>query len=534
MLFDTAFLKKHGLFALASLCFLAVFFKNAWVADDAYIAFRSVEQVFAGNGPRWNMDERVQVYTSPLWFGLLLVGKLLVNDLFLASILLSALCCIGMLVILRQLIGDDMRWCAALALLLGSWSMMDFTSSGLENPLLYLLTAFFLYHYFSFFRQDADPSGHLKGLLLALGLLAVTRHDVATLALLPSLYVFYRECRQRGISTLLKYSYRLWLPLLLWTIFSVIYYGVPFPNTAYAKMMHGIPRRELMEFGELYLLVSIRWDYFAQSAVLLLALAIVWTRSVPLAMLGAGIVLNLFYVVYVGGDFMQGRFVSLPLFAAVVGAMALLPLGPWQGRGLLLALMALLLLLNGPVRLPASSGFDMSQGRRHFSWNGILNERNFYFKTNSFYAWWHRDRREPFPHHKWCLMGAHATQSGKQISDFGGIGMYGYCAGLELVVIDNLALGEPFLARLPKPPGREWRAGHFHRDFPRGYYESRLSGLNQLQDSRLAALWNDVVLLTRAPLWTRERWQAIWRLNSGYYRDIAPYYFADIAAKNLP
>ena len=58
MLFDTAFFKKHALFALGLLCFLLVFFKNAWVADDAYIAFRSVEQLFAGHGPRWNMDER--------------------------------------------------------------------------------------------------------------------------------------------------------------------------------------------------------------------------------------------------------------------------------------------------------------------------------------------------------------------------------------------------------------------------------------------------------------------------------------------
>ena len=52
-----------------------IFVKNAWVAEDAYIIFRSVEQVFAGNGPVWNSHERVQAFTSPLWFGLLVLSR---------------------------------------------------------------------------------------------------------------------------------------------------------------------------------------------------------------------------------------------------------------------------------------------------------------------------------------------------------------------------------------------------------------------------------------------------------------------------
>src|SRR5690606_30601127 len=165
-----------------------------------------------------------------------------------------------------------------------------------------------------------------------------------------------------------------------------------------------------------------------------------------------------------------------------------------------------------PLKLSPDSGFDISEGRRHYSWRGILNERNYYFKSNSFWAWWHRDPSQPFPNHKWCLMGRHATEQNKQVSDFGGIGMYGYCAGLDLIVVDNLALGEPFLARLPKPLDRDWRAGHFQRIYPRGFYESRITGENHLVDSHLAALWHDVALLTRSSLWSLERWQAIWRI----------------------
>ena len=46
--------------------FSYVFAQNAWISEDAYITLRSVEQLMAGNGPRWNPHERVQVFTHPL------------------------------------------------------------------------------------------------------------------------------------------------------------------------------------------------------------------------------------------------------------------------------------------------------------------------------------------------------------------------------------------------------------------------------------------------------------------------------------
>lgn len=42
-----------------------------WVADDAYIDFRVVANLASGHGPVYNRGERVEVYTDPLWVGLL-------------------------------------------------------------------------------------------------------------------------------------------------------------------------------------------------------------------------------------------------------------------------------------------------------------------------------------------------------------------------------------------------------------------------------------------------------------------------------
>lgn len=537
MPFNTAFLKKHALFIAGMALFLFVFFKNAWVADDAYIAFRSIEQFFAGNGLRWNVDERVQVYTSPLWFGLQIVLRMFSHDLFLNAILLSAACCVLALWFARKTINNDSTWLVFVLLASGMWAVMDFSSSGLENPLLYLLLAVFLRYLFAYDKADSEYLKQLcfNRLLWTLGLLSITRHDMATLVAIPALYVLARASKERGAVYIVRNSYRVWLPLLLWSIFSVIYYGVPFPNTAYAKMLHGIPRSELMDFGSLYLQVSFRFDAFAMLAVGLLTLRMLWKRELVIVAVWLGVMLNLYYIVAVGGDFMIGRFISEAVFVSALALCSPMLITTGGTRWLPAAavvLFAWMLAAASPLKLAPDSGFDISEGRRHYSWNGILNERNFYFKTNSLWAWLHRQDGESFPVHKWCQMGVHAVAAGKQVSDFGGIGMYGYCAGLQLIVIDNLALGEPFLARLPKPVDRPWRAGHFHRDYPQGYYESRMSGKNLLVDPQLARLWDDVALATRAGLFSAGRWQAIWRLNSGYYTNIGPVYFADIAQKN--
>lgn len=528
--------------------FLFLVLKNAWVADDAYIAFRSIEQLFAGNGLRWNFDERVQVYTSPLWFGLLALIRVVTANLFLGAIVLSTLCCAGMLVFARNAIGDSRRWLVFVLLIAGSWSVMDFTTSGLENPLLFLLLSAFVYCYSAFCRASAaiERQQHYTRLMIVLGMLSIARHDMATLVLAPSLYAMYIMWRNSDVRVVMRNLLYVLVPLLAWTFFSIIYYGAPFPNTAYAKLSHGVPRADLIDFGKLYLEVSLKFDVFSMLALLALLMRMTWKREPALVALGCGVVLNLLYVLYVGGDFMQGRFISEAiLFAALAALLPPFlqnhPASKTAERPLVViaaaGLAVLMLWCETPLKLAPDSGFDISEGRRHYSWRGILNERNFYFKTNSLWAYVqykksHRDERQPFPDHKWCRMGEEARAQGKSTSEFGGIGMYGYCAGLELVVIDNLGLGEPFFARLPKTAGHPWRAGHFHRDAPRGYLESRMSGENHIVDPELAQLWADVTQLVRAPLFTAERWRAIWRVNTGYYRDIGPAYQADIAAQS--
>ena len=81
--------------------------------------------------------------------------------------------------------------------------------------------------------RTPDVAARLLSLISAFILL--TRMDAALLVLPALILTVLREpFRRRLVAAMLGM-----LPFLAWEVFSVIYYGVPFPNTAYAKLGAG-------------------------------------------------------------------------------------------------------------------------------------------------------------------------------------------------------------------------------------------------------------------------------------------------------
>lgn len=56
-----------GLIAVPAIIFACSGFARRWTCDDAFIGFRVIENVLAGFGPIYNVGERAEVYTNPLW-----------------------------------------------------------------------------------------------------------------------------------------------------------------------------------------------------------------------------------------------------------------------------------------------------------------------------------------------------------------------------------------------------------------------------------------------------------------------------------
>ncbi|MBZ0255546.1 hypothetical protein K8I31_05765, partial [bacterium] len=135
------------LFCLLSLL-AATLARTAWMCDDAYITFRVVDNWANGYGMRWNVSERVQAYTHPLWMLCIASLHLFTHEIYYATLLFSMALTLAAAGWFAFKIAD-----ASAAALLGlaamtlSKAFVEYGTSGLENPLNYLLLALFYWRY---------------------------------------------------------------------------------------------------------------------------------------------------------------------------------------------------------------------------------------------------------------------------------------------------------------------------------------------------------------------------------------------------
>jgi arabinofuranosyltransferase len=396
-------------------------------------------------------------------------------------------------------------------LLLFSHAFVDFSTSGLENPLscllLVALVALFL-------NEHVDRRRWLTGLWLLASLLYLTRPDDVLLAL-PVVLVAsaqVRRVRQSAPAVVIGLS-----PALAWTVFAVIYYGFPFPNTAYAKLGMGISRSELWAQGVLYLVDSVDRDPLTLVVVAFGVGLAVLARSTVMRALAAGIVLYLVYVVSIGGDFMAGRFLSSPFYLAVliIGRSAIASREIWIAAPVALGALA----FSSPqVPIGTDSRFESANIKP----NGIVGERAIYFRKSSLSRagrWTFAEPEYPMNDHK-----PHQLR----IMELCGLtGDAGVNWGPRAHVLDWCALVDPLLARLPAVWNVNWRIGHFRRMYPKGYRRSLETGINVLEDPALRAFYDRTRLITRSPnLFSSERWRAIVGMNTGKFDHLIdrPYY----------
>ncbi|MGH6961212.1 MAG: hypothetical protein ACREE7_12055 [Dongiaceae bacterium] len=207
----------------------------------------------------------------------------------------------------------------------------------------------------------------------------------------------------------------------------------------------------------------------------------------------------------IGGDFMAGRFVTAPYLCAVIllfGAHHL---------SFLATLAALLLItlagLPSP-RSPLRSTEAYGAGLEYADARGIGDERAYYYPHTGLLTA-RRDR--PLPEHRWIEQGRAARQAGPTVAVTENIGLLGFYAGPQVHIVDEYALADPLLARLPAQ--RPWRIGHFKRVAPPGYLETLARGRNVIADPQVARYYERLSLVTRGPLLDAQRLTQIVRLN---------------------
>jgi arabinofuranosyltransferase len=497
-----------GTFAAFAYLFLA----NSWVGDDAYITFRGVDNFVHGLGLRWNPAERVQAFTSPLWLLFLSPFYAVTREIFYTSLAVSLALCIAALAVARRAFPRVDQWVLLALLLFSSKAFIDYTSSGLEYPLLYLFVAAF---FVSLIRLDvpgaALSSGAAAGLTALAAVAFVCRIDMTVLfapALIWLAWVRWRAYGIRGLRPMVLGG----LPAVAWLLFAVVYYGFPFPNTYYAKASAGFPLSVQMSQGIAYVLNSLRFDPITLLTIGI-AIGCALGGGRRQALIAVAALLNVAYVVWVGGDFMSGRFFA-PVFLLCAMSVAAMV----ERRTTILTALVILLAYNVvwpnvPARTTAT--YDMAWPWR--TQNGIKDERGGYHQGTNvlFFAAF-----TPRPNDVWQREGLSLRLSPDRVVVKPSIGRIGFLGGPDKYIIDSNALGDALLAHLPVDESVyfDFNVSHFFRPIPAGYVESRIAGRNLIEDPLIRDYYGRLLRITTGPIWSMARAGDIIALNLGKYR----------------
>jgi arabinofuranosyltransferase len=495
--------------------FTYLFLANSWLGDDAYITFRVVWNFLHGYGPVFNPGERVQAYTHPLWMLVLSAAHGITREFFFTALAVSyGFAAVALLRVIRSAPSAAGGVIAGMTLL-SSKAFVDYTSSGLEYPLSYLLLALF---YVRFCRMGDEPlePRHLRTFGLLAGLAFVNRIDSVLLYAAPLAWLAFRT-RRRG-DQLVPLVTAFAVPVGLWLLFATIYYGFPLPNTYYAKVATGIPSPLLYRQGLAYVLNSIGHDPITLGSVGVAAV-LALRSTVPLQLTAMSALLYVAYTVSVGGDFMSGRFFAMPFLIAVVALIQLLRDASYRWPAVAGLVLYNVLIPLVPAKTTAS--YDGAWPWR--SQNGVKDERGHYHRiTNIFFY-------SPFrelPDHTWMREGRSFRSGPDKVTVQGSIGFFGLMAGPGKHIVDRNALSDPLLARLPVSPLLyfEFYVGHYFRDIPDGYLESLASGGNQLTDPMLRDYYDRLRNVTDGALLSTRRLRNIFHLNLGAGKHFAAEY----------
>ncbi len=330
--------------ALPVLVLVTMGYARRWVTEDAFIDLRIVRHFLAGHGPVFNIGERVEAYTSPLWVALLAAGGFLGAPLEVAAVVLGlvlstaglALAQAGAWSLASRLHGDVddglsrpgngyVAFPLGAAVFTALPVVWDFTTSGLESGLVlaWLGGAFWL-----LVRSRPATLGRSCLVAFTIGCGPLVRPDLGlySVAFGATLAVTVLRTSHRGPT-----SWE-WTKLAIaaaslpisYEVFRVGYFAALVPNTALAKEASAAYWRQGWHYA---------WDFVGTYALWLPLLMVgAWAISLVRAARRAGDQLTTMlvlapmlaalahwlYIIRVGGDFMHGRLLLPGLFGLLL------------------------------------------------------------------------------------------------------------------------------------------------------------------------------------------------------------------------
>lgn len=512
----------YGLLVLVAGVHLVLAWRRRWVHEDGFINIRIAGQVLAGNGPVFNIGERVEAFTSPLWLALLVVSRVLTVGLvpyeWLAVVLGISLSVVGTVALMAGAValqtprdGEVPRlWIPfGIVALVALPPLWDFSSSGLENGLAQAWIGLS----FAVVARAAAATARRRSVelpwrfaLIGLGPLVRPELGLYAVGSAVALWLTVVRPRRRASRSVPSTASLVGAGLAVpagYEVFRMGYFASLVPNTALAKDAGS----QLWSRGWNYLANFATPYHLVVPAVIVVAVVAALRplrrpgqRTVALAFVVPALA-HLFYVVVIGGDYMHGRFLLTPL-AALIAPLAVLPVtsvsparwripdvvrvaaagavtvwavvcaGWWRAvpsdppvedqRALVVGFIG----HDDPVRLGEQPLFLRIAGDVIASYRG----RDLFV-----------DRRDD--------LGASAETFRRPVGSGitarnDAIGVTSVVAGADVPFVDRFGLADPVAARLPAVSTR--RAGHAH-DLPRPWLLARAGVISDASDPGLPA-----------------------------------------------
>lgn len=502
------FQSRKILFPLfASIIIVSFILQHAWWCEDAFLTFRSLDNFVNGYGLRWNVDERVQVFSNPLWLLIHIPLYYVHRDIFTTMLAISIVISALTVFVLASSLGRDRLLVVVSALLplIFSNAFLDWSSSGMENPLTHLLLVLF------FIAFLGSSTCSLAYFVFIFSLSLVNRIDSAIFMLPALMFMFFKKKGWGSPCSLVAAG----APAILWFSFSLFYFGFLFPNSRYAKLGAGLPLTAYLKLGLPYFHDLVR-DHFFTAFVMVCALAIglrcifqYWRRRdafyLRLSLTSLGLFAFILYILCMGGDCYSGRFWSAPFcLSVIVLSMWLHAVIPQKSRKTWIgALAAVFLCMKGVDGLIAN---DEAIGPANIASPEDMFKLKNNIGTMQFF-------QHPWPQKGLQLRKASEREPGKRTIDTcGACGVIPFYTGPSYIFVDFFAVADPLLARMPANAGK-FESSHFGRLVPLGYLRARETGQLDEMDEPLRSYYQKLHLVISGNLLSLKRAKAILSLN---------------------
>jgi len=481
----------------------AVAIRTAWMADDAFLTFRVADNFVHGFGLRWNVAERVQVFTHPAWLALVSAFYAITHEAYFTVLAVSIAFAIAVMYLLvTRLAVDTPSAVGAAAVLVLSKAFVDYTTSGFETPLTYALIAGFWTVYFGV------PHARALRLWLPLSVALLVLTDAAAAVLvIPALAVAIWRTRAQGVWRPIVIALA---PILVWEAFAFFYYGALLPNPTIARLYAGLSPSERTRHGIVYLLDSINLDPLTLTVVgAATALALAGTAR-GTRVIALGLVLYLLVVIRMGGDAMTGRLLAPALLCAavVVSRVDTDALTPAMRVQALAAIVGLELMSPRPITHVRR--YADSPQRYVSDLTGIVDERHLSSLSTALV---NLRRNVPWPTEDGVPGGRTPRESEPRVVVSDRPGLQGFFGGPSLHLIHTGAATDPVLARLPAKPASQ--VGVERRPIPDGYVKVLAGAPASFTDPTVALLYSRAMAATRDPIWSWRRFRRLVQINFG-------------------